>query len=338
MSTDRFPELYLTGDAKSRGLAHGEQFRERIAQTIEYYRGLFCLPESELREKAATYRQVIFNFNPDYATEIEAIAEGAGQAAELIYALNSRSELLNNCTVPECTSAINAPQAMLGQNWDWSQALESLVILLRIKREDGHSLATLTEPGILAKVGMNNRGLGVCLNILRADSRLKGLPVHILLRAILDCDNMAQVRGLIADNAPGKASHILAGDEQGDYCSAEFAGETHHRLSTQDGVLCHSNHYLAAPPPSGEPFYSTHERYDCATRLLGQSNSAPGMWQMLSDQSQGLHSICRPYSPSNVAGYGNVGTVFSVLMNLKLRSMKIRPGCNPGQSDYTVTL
>jgi isopenicillin-N N-acyltransferase-like protein len=228
---------------------------------------------------------------------------------------------------------------MLGQNWDWSEPLEDLVILLRIEGEDGHRVATLTEPGMLAKVGMNSVGLGVCLNILKSDTRLRGLPVHILLRAIMDCRDMAQVRAVIAANGPGKASHILVGDASGDYLSVEFAGESHHSLATKNGLLWHSNHYLASEELNiGEAFPSTGERYVRAGQLLGEDASSSGLWKMMLDQSECQMSICRPYSPSGTPGFGNVGTVFSLLMDLQQGTMRIRPGCDPTRGDYTLTI
>ena len=44
--------------------------------------------------------------------------------------------------------------------------------------------ATLTEAGMLAKIGLNDAGLGVCLNLLNttADGGLDGTPIHLLLR------------------------------------------------------------------------------------------------------------------------------------------------------------
>lgn len=339
MSTDTFPELRLVGDGQARGLCHGEHFRSRIEETIGFYRGLFALSDTQLEQQAAYYAQVIDNYSAQYAAEITGIARGAAVEPWLIYALNSRSEILNNCNVPECTSAINTQDCLLGQNWDWSEPLEDLVVLLHIEYDDGHSLSTLTEPGMLAKVGMNSDGIGACLNILQSDTRLRGLPIHLLLRAILDSRDMEQVQALIKAWAPGKASHILVGNASGDYLSAEFAGEQHHILATQNCLLWHSNHYLASEELNTQAaFPSTRERYARAGQLLNEDASASGIWNMLLDRTDGEMSICRPYSPAATPGFGNVGTVFSLLMDLEQGTMRIRPGCDPARDDYTVVV
>jgi hypothetical protein len=48
-------------------------------------------------------------------------------------------------------------------------------------------------------------------------------------------------------------------------------------------------------------------------------------------------SICRPFSPAVAAGFGNVGTVFTVLMELESRTMHIRRGANPEIPFYRVS-
>lgn len=337
MAVVKFPELRVTGDAYSRGYIHGTELRLQIEQTLEYYCGLFGLARPRLQELGSTYARVIKNFSTDYAEEIEGIAAGATVDPWLIYALNSRSEILNNCNIPECTSAINTAESVLCQNWDWSELLEDLVIVLRVENEDGHRLATLTEPGMLAKVGMNSSGLGVCLNILQTDQRLFGLPVHILLRAILDCKSMQQVEALISANAQGKASHVLVADNKGRCVSAEFAGESYHLLQPMNGLLWHSNHYLASEALNqAEAFPSTRERWSRAKQLISEDPSAGGLWRMLEDQSEKELSICRPYSLSATPGFGPVGTVFSLLMELNQGTMRIRRGCQPASKSYTL--
>ena len=168
--------------------------------------------------------------------------------------------------------------------WNLAQALQQLGCAVEVVRSDaievealscyaalvvspgpgrpesaGHSVAAIQRwSGVLPILGvcLGHQAIGQAFgaNILR------GLPVHVLLRAMLDCRDMTQLRALVAANAPGKASHILAGDANGEYLSTEFAGESQYSLKTHNGLLWHSNHYLAADENTGEAFYSTEER------------------------------------------------------------------------------
>jgi isopenicillin-N N-acyltransferase-like protein len=332
-----FPELTLVGDARERGHAHGEAKRTAIAEVLDYYLQLFGVSIEKLCDEARNFASIIHTFNADHAREIEAIAEAAGQDPLLIYALNSRSEILNNVTQSECTSVFSEEQGLLAQNWDWSERLEQLVFLARIEGPGRHRLVTLTEPGILGKIGMNNRGIGVSLNILKHPEELRGLPVHVLLRSILDCDAMDEVESLLDVACVGKASHVLVASAEGACLSSEFAGTRTFRLSLRDGVLVHTNHYLAAEASNSlEAFPTTHERYEQALGVLCRAASAENIEALLRDQSRGVQSICRPYSPSDTPGFGNVGTVFTVVMELAVGEMHIHRGPKSDATPYRV--
>ncbi len=264
--------------------------------------------------------------------EIEGLAAGAAQPDWLLYALNARSEILNNVKVAECTSLIDTRRRILAQNWDWGRALEERVVLLRVRGENGGDIATLTEAGILGKVGMNSAGLGVCLNILSYPGRLDGLPVHVFLRAVLERDNVTAVRALLAGYGPGKASHLLVADATGDSLSVEFAGKRWFELQPRDGFLCHSNHYLADDALNrGELFYSTRERQHRAEQSLAGGGET---WALLGNRDDGPLSVCRPYAPAETPGFGEVGTVFSLERALAEGELRIRRGCDPAQADY----
>lgn len=322
-----FPEVVLVGDARQRGQSHGEQLRESIHEVLDYYRTLFCLGDAALREEAAEYARIIRAFSEEYADEIEAIAAAANLHPSYIYVINSRSEILNNTDVAECTAVMNTGAAVLAQNWDWSEVLEHLVVLIRLHRPDNHTICMLTEPGIIGKIGMNRAGLGVCLNILKTTERLRGLPVHVLLRAVLDCTSMDEVRALISLMSVGKASHVLVGDAEGACHSVEFSGTESFQLQPEGELLVHTNHYLSeSAANTAEAFPSTHERLQQARAMLAADVSPAGLLAMLRDQSQGELSICRPYSFSEAAGFGRVGSVFTVIMDLAEREMQVYRG------------
>jgi isopenicillin-N N-acyltransferase like protein len=329
-ANDAFPELRLHGSPREIGWQHGEQLREQIACTLDYYRCIFGLGEAQLKERAEAFARIIGDFEPAFAQEIEAIAEAANLDSRFIYALNSRSEILNNISIAECTAVASSAGKILAQNWDWSEALEELVVLITIEPQQGPRILTLTEPGIIGKIGMNSAGLGVCLNILKSERRLLGLPVHVLLRAILHCETIAQVRELVGRVCVGKASHILVADAMGESLSMEFCAEETLEIEPEDGVLLHTNHYLGRESlNTEEAFPSTRERHARAIQILRGGASQERIEEVLADQTQAEMSICRPYSPSDTPGFGNVGSVFTVIMALQERQMVVRRGPRP---------
>jgi isopenicillin-N N-acyltransferase-like protein len=334
-----FPEILLVGDARQRGHAHGEQLRDSIHQVLDYYRTLFRLSDADLRREATEFGHIIKGFSGEYAQEIESCAAAANLDAVYLYALNSRSEILNNVDVAECTAVMHSGSALLAQNWDWSEALEELVVLIRLQRPDNPTICMLTEPGIIGKIGMNSAGIGACLNILRTTDRLRGLPVHVLLRAVLDSTSMAEVRALMNLVNVGKASHVLVGDAAGACLSVEFSGIESFQLEPDGDLLLHTNHYLSeSAANTAEAFPSTHERLQQAQAMLAADSSPAGLLAMLRDQSQGELSICRPYSLSEATGFGRVGSVFTVMMDLAEREMQVYRGPAEDARCYRVVL
>ena len=120
--------------------------------------------------------------NPRGRGELQGSANGAGVDVRELLAVNARTELTSGRH--EC-SVIGAGD-VLAQNWDWHPDLQESTVLW-IVRENGGWFATLTEAGMLAKIGMNDAGLGVCLNLLRCstDGGLDGTPIHLLMRRTL---------------------------------------------------------------------------------------------------------------------------------------------------------
>ena len=331
---NQFRRITISGEPVERGKQHGKQLSVEISRTIDFYRSIFALPESEILHRADFFRAIIERFNPTYIEEIDGIAQGAGVDPLWIIALNARTEILSHCAgvSNECTSVYYSGSAILGQNWDWGKALESLSVLMKIVQTDGHIIFMLTEPGIIGKIGMNSSGLGVCLNILTLGRLLDGLPVHIFLRAILDCHSLAQVDSLLASHGGGKASNIMVADAGGAGFNIEFCGENSYRLVAESDYLLHTNHYLDSPINSEKDpsFSSSYARLNKATQILSENKerSVAGMRALLSDDSDRSLPIYREYIPDD--SVHELGTICTIVMELAQQKMHVRKGKGPG--------
>lgn len=332
-NTNQFPIINISGEPFERGRQHGEQLRVEIDKTIQFYRSIFKLTDSEIFQHADFFQQKIEAFNPDYNEEIKGIAHGAGVDSLWISALNARTEILsrNANASNECTAVYFPEPSILGQNWDWGKALEPLTVLMNIEQADGHNILMLTEPGIIGKIGMNNCGLGVCLNILTLGQPLDGLPVHVILRAILDCKSLDQVESLLAGHGGGKASNIIVADANSNGFDVEFCGQDSYRLEAVTDYLLHTNHYLGKPVNSeyNPDFFSSYARFNKATEILADNSerSVESMSQLLSDNSNRSLPIYRQYQPDE--SVHELGTIFTVVMELAKQKMHVRKGNGP---------
>ena len=367
-----FPLIEVSGSARERGQQHGRQAKERIGRSIATYARLFAYCGIDWRRAqrlGAGYREVIGDLDADLLAEIEGIASGAGRHVDEILALNARTEILPPSYpgdahpdqgriaaanakegVPdwgECTAVAVKPAqsttgtTLLAQNWDWLGAQRAALVLLRVRGAGGASCLTLTEAGMLAKIGLNQRGFGVCLNILRSsdDGSRAGVPVHVLLRALLDRASVADAMAFASKLSFGASSNVLCADASGDTAALEFSPRGVEVVRGAGAVLCHTNHFLAPAaarhqaPLDRSP--STLPRFARITALTGahQGKFSPAdLQRMLRDEADGFLSICRSPDPS-FAPEVRLETVASVVMDLGARVMHIAPDL-PARVDY----
>ncbi|MEW6672491.1 MAG: C45 family peptidase [Thermodesulfobacteriota bacterium] len=338
MKPDQFFKISIEGSPEERGFSQGSRLSGRIHRTVEFYATIFNRTESEIFSRAKHFKQKIKGFRPDYAAEIEALAAGAAVDPLWIYALNARTEILA-MSATECTSLYFSDARLLGQNWDWAHALEELLVLMEIRRPDGSAILMLTEPGIIGKIGMNSHGLGVCLNILRIGKQLDGVPVHILLRAILESESIVTAQAAVTQSGLGKASSIMVGDRFGKSLNVELAGDESFALPPAGRVRIHTNHYLARPLNADAGiFRCSYARQRMAEKLLSgePSLSLETMKQVLRDRSDKDLPIYRKYIPHPVTQ--TIGTVCTVIMDLANLQMHIKKGNSAAARFYTCRL
>lgn len=324
------PLISIAGKARERGLAHGRELQDRVRATYEFYaRHVFRtgpLGEAEIHHRAEQVRTIIHDFSADLAIELDAIAEGAGLEAWQIYALNARTEILN-ARVPECTALYFQKSGLLGQTWDWIRELEDLVVLIRYDYPGGRRLLTLTEPGMLAKIGLNDRGLGLCLNFLVSEQELDGVPVHVLARAILETGEVGEARSVIERSGFGKSTHFLVADDKGGCCSVEFANGARYELQPRNACLVHTNHCIAGCAES-LPVPSSTERLTRARECIAGIDE-PGveaMRSILLDRGDPATPINTPYHTEELLGGLEVGTCAAIMMELGRRALQIKKG------------
>jgi isopenicillin-N N-acyltransferase-like protein len=259
--------IRVCGAPAVRGREYGRLASGRIARCIAAYRDLFehraGLDWPTAVAHARTYIEPIAAFAPRSLAEMRGIADGAGVPFDAILVLNCRSELMfaaarkQGVTPPgECTSFAVTPDAtheghmLLGQNWDWVPFAREVCVLLEVDRDDEPSFATIVEAGMLAKVGMNDAGLGLCTNTLvsERDAGARGVPYHVMLRALLGARSAAEAAAILGSTERALSANYLVADRQGDAVNFETIGGGEadiHATRPEHGFLAHANHFLA---------------------------------------------------------------------------------------------
>lgn len=326
--------------AGARGEAYGRQAREQIGRSLSTYAGLFAscgIHWTEAGHRAAAYRESIRWTDPELLEEMEGIALGAGVGGSDILALNCRTEILpsnffNNsgegaaeaiehnrrlglADWGECTAIAVSPKASadrhcwLAQNWDWLGRQRAALVVLLTRDSQGTEIATLTEGGMLAKIGLNGHGMAVGLNILRSidDGNRPGVPVHVLLRHALSHDSLATFRkrlsAIMQGPGFGAGSNIPSADATGDVACFELSPSGWAEHPAKDGIVVHTNHFLCSPLQGLQAnmgaTLSTESRLSCASTYAAQRPlSASSVEALLRDESDGFISICRRPDPA----------------------------------------
>ncbi|HSG88333.1 MAG TPA: C45 family peptidase [Pseudomonadales bacterium] len=327
------PVVHLRGDARARGHAHGEALRAEIAETLAIYDDVFALPAPARDARAEPFAALVARTQPELAAEIDAIAAAAGVPALRIHAINARSELVSRLPPSEaqgeCTAIYVPGTGVLAQNWDWLQRLEPLTRLLDIEHPDGHRMLTVTEPGIVGKIGLSSAGVGVCLNFLRSPHALDGLPVHVLLRALLDARTPEAAEALLATVDPSRSAHVLFGRADGAGVGIEYTGERSHRLVPRDGWYAHTNHFLAEPIDAGPGAANSKARLAAALARPEPEADWQRVAERLADRGDPDHPVCVDWRTLAGWDHGLMGTVCCVAMELGRGRMHLRLGPDP---------
>jgi len=340
----RMPVVTVGGDATQRGLQHGEALREKIAACVGVYDNTFELAEHEVAARAAHFENVTRAWHPELATEIDAIADASNQPRHWIWALNARSEIMSytGAQESECTSVWSSSTRTLAQNWDWMRELEPLTVVLDVTHEDDHRVVTVTEPGIVGKVGMSSAGTAVGLNFLYSPESLDGVPVHVLLRALLDARGRDEVETLIASAGTGRSAHVFLGTRAGVGSSIEYTGSRMWRRDADTEPLVHTNHFVnggeeSAELPQGAGADNTQARYDRAVELVDEHgvDDQPAIRSFLDDRGNDEYPICRTWAESPTLPGTETGTVCAIVMRLADGEMDVRLGPDPAGSWQT---
>ncbi|WP_422771141.1 C45 family autoproteolytic acyltransferase/hydrolase [Plantactinospora sp. WMMC1484] len=346
-----FPHYRVGGPPRERGRAYGALARREIessmvgyARVFDHYQG-WAWPE--VQRRARGFLPVIADFSPAIADELAGIAEGANLDFEDVVALNTRSEMMfgdgTSIAPLECTSFCLTPEAtrtrtlIAGQNWDWIQHARQTSVVLEVHRDDGPDFMTVVEAGLLAKVGFNSAGVGLCTNTL-ISSHSEGtaaVPYHVLLRSVLDSDSGRQAADRIVDTDRAISANYLIFDRDGfctDIETTPVAGGFQ-RLSPTDGVLTHANHFLADDLTERDVYLARKKHTVDRLRAIDQhlrdrhDHTIESLKATLADHTFEPNSVCQHLNP-DVPEPERTCTIAGIIIDVEDAALHVAPG-NP---------
>jgi isopenicillin-N N-acyltransferase-like protein len=356
MRSPHFPHVRVEGGPRERGRQYGEQARESIHLSISSYREVFMhyaqWDSDVVRREALRFEGPIEAYGRPYLEELQGIADGAGVPFEDVLAINVRTEVMFAATARaaqaafrggECSSVAVLPETsatrhtLLAQNWDWLLHCSDTVVVLEARQEDGPNFVSVVEAGLLAKTGMNSSGIGVVTNALvsASDRGDPGVPYHVLLRALMDCENVSDALMAVQRSLRSSSANYLVGHEDGLALDLEAGPGDFGQvflLFPEKGVLLHTNHFLSpsfhgkdvsiwAMPDSPIRL----ERLRTAVQLAERPLSVPDVQAMLADHANHPAGVCCHPDP-RLETLDQGATVASVVMDLDARMLWVAAG------------
>lgn len=331
-----------------RGRTFGRDHADQIGQVLEHYQRLFDHAAGERvnpHEHGEQAWAAILGFAPAAAEELAGIAEGAGCTIQQLAALNARTEILaaiGATSGSECSTVVSLPPGsaapVSAQTWDWHDLMAQDWLLWTIEHDDGSLTHTVTEFGILGKIGVNSHGVGTHFNILhhRSDGGTIGVPLHILSRTLLDTAHDWDAALELVSSAQVSASSVLtvvaATSDGATAFSAEVSPDGLRVVPPNGvGLLVHTNHFLDPTAAVGdlEPTIAPDslQRYDLLQEALtGRSGLTREdiVEAMASHVGEGGAVCCHPESDAEFGDRWQ--TLATIALDVTAGSLEVREG------------
>src|SRR5207249_1408980 len=264
MSKLVIPTIEVSGDRRELGRQHGEAAREQIRESIAYYqqsvKRITGLDWTEIRRNAPRWVAPVEDYLPGISDEVRGIAEGASVEFEDVLALNARGELSTHNPFADdanegCSSFAILPQATgdghvyCGQNWDWRCETFGTVVLLRITQPGKPTIVMQTEAGQVGRHGANSAGIALNANGLGTRwGKGIGVPQPIIRRKILESSDMQTALRAVFDSSQSLCTNLLIAHRDGFAIDLETTPDRHGWMYPTDGLLVHTNHFIAFVP------------------------------------------------------------------------------------------
>lgn len=340
----RYRELTVAGEPRDMGRQLGEALldviREFCDEALRLVRKTVAISDASVAATIATATRRAVEYAPDHVEELRGVAEAAGVPFDAVMLLQTRNQMLPD---PEagCTSVALAARPgirgsnLVAQNWDNDPALDRFTVVLTRRPTGKPALLNVTQAGLIAYIGCNDAGIGVCLNTLPAPARRDGVPHYFTVREIFAASSLDGAVTAVRRATRAIPANIMLATPQGP-ADLEVTIDAVHVLR-DDECVTHANHCRHPDLQAlGERFpelIQSHARQARIDRLLHERSTpvtVQDLQQLLANHEDYPRSLCR--HANHDPGTGFWETVFSVIIEPDARQLHLcrgQPCCQP---------
>ena len=347
--TKGYRQLEVSGSPKEMGHGIGEAAREEIRgfSAVAWERANLStpIPREAAMDVARACIPLTESYCPEMIAEMRGVAEASGESLENLMLLNVRNQLRPQaeagCTSFSATADSGCIDGtLIGQNWDSDPGLDPFTLVLTRRPKDKPAFMTITQAGLIAYIGVNDAGLGLCLNSLPAPSRRTGIPLYFILRRIFECTSLDAAVRAASDAERAIPTNVIMATPQGP-ADLEITVPGVYVLREEcQGLITHTNHCQHAELQDINSEFAeliqSHARKSRVDRLTlpgAEPLSIARFKEILSDHDGYPRSICR--HPNNDLASGHWRSVFSVIIEVDAAKMHISRG-NPCETPYEI--
>ena len=242
--------IECAGNGRARGRAHGEQAREMIHAALARWReGTSAHSREHLTANGllATVEASV----PDLAEEMRGIAEAAAVPLPEVLAYNfmdqqwwiHREHLELGCSV---LGQVGEGGVFLAQNMDLPDFMTESQVILHVSPEYGPNALVLSSAGMIGLTGVNDAGVGVCVNALGMLRHNEvGLPVAPVIRGALAQVSRDRAVDFLRRVSHASGQHYAVADARGFHGVECSASKVRDSTLPDSRMVLHTNHSLS---------------------------------------------------------------------------------------------
>jgi isopenicillin-N N-acyltransferase-like protein len=346
------PLIRVAGTHREIGRQIGEAASPQIRQSIVNARDLLASAYDQLeltwpgaQIHARKYMPFAQERYPQYIEELLGMAEGAGVSYEDLMVVNAMEAVTTDALhLTKCTTiSVNGQRTsdghvLVAHNEDWVPEDEDGVYVVHASPNDEPPFLAMTYGGLLPNVGFNALGISQCCDSVYPDDARIGIPRLVVSRAVLGARTPADaMRHMLAPHRAAGYNHQLV-HESGEMYNVEVSARRFATLYEQDGMLVHTNHYLAENmrgiESHPEELIGSRVRYFRAMRLVKreQKHNIKSLQAIQRDHVNYPNSICN-HALNEDQPLDREKTINALVIDLTARQMHIAWG-NPCENPY----
>ena len=336
---------------RERGMKRASQIAARVRSTVQGYTDYFeslGVSEHQQKQAARDSMQALRDWNPALYEEVSGIALGSGMQVNQLGITLARTEILSLAQQQpaECsTITCSRPGSTVSvQSWDWTVRFVNAWHYHRVEalpagqshnparpgeavRDLAH--AGFAEYGMPGKIGMNESGLGVHLNLLKhRDDAPGGVPIHSVLATILANATTTAEAADIIRSAGTSASSVITVVTAAEAVRTEISPGAVTELR-DEGLRVHTNHFLSQTEEQGarmlRPDSDTYDRFAAVQAKVDALAAAD-----THAAADLLPALCAPMGAAPPNPLDAAATLVTVQFDPAQKTVTL----NPGEAQY----